>query len=48
MLIATFSGRALFADYTFGVVAVVDTNILALTVILRPPNRRHAVLHLHP
>jgi hypothetical protein len=44
--IATFSRRALFADDAFGVVALVDTNILVFTAKLRPPNRRDAALHL--
>jgi hypothetical protein len=39
-----FSRRALFADDTFGAVALVDTNIRALTAIQRHPNSRHAVL----
>jgi hypothetical protein len=43
MPIATFSRCALFANDTFGAVALVDANIL-LTAIPRPPNRRHAVL----
>jgi hypothetical protein len=35
----------LLADDIFGAVALVaDTIILVLTAILRPPNRRHAVL----
>jgi hypothetical protein len=33
-----------FADDTFGAVALVGTNILVLTAILRPHRRRHAVL----
>jgi hypothetical protein len=44
MPIATFLRRALFAGDTFGAVALMDTNILVLTAILRPPNRRQAVL----
>jgi hypothetical protein len=44
MPIATFSRRALFADDTFGVVALIDTNLFALIATLRPSNRRHAVL----
>jgi hypothetical protein len=44
MPIATFSRRALLADDTFGAVALVDTNILVFTAILRPPNRWRAVL----
>jgi hypothetical protein len=44
MPITTFSRRALFAGDTFGAVTLVDTNMLVLTAILRPPNRRHAVL----
>jgi hypothetical protein len=44
MPIVTFSRRALFADDAFGAVALVDTNILVFTAILRPPNRWRAVL----
>jgi hypothetical protein len=43
MPIATFSRRALFADDTFGAVALVDTNIIVFTAILPPPNRWHAM-----
>jgi hypothetical protein len=44
MPIATFSRRAIFSDDTFGAVALVGTNIVVFTAILRPPDRRHAVL----
>jgi hypothetical protein len=44
MPIATFSRTALFADDAFGAVALVDTNILVFTAILRLPNHRYVVL----